>query len=90
MSPSSHPQPENIARFRRHRYEIAETVCVTEAQRLGYVVHMYFADPGLPVEGNAVDSEVVLLTRKRYKIFKHSAAYLNGRPEKNGRPFWNY
>lgn len=64
MSPSSHPQPENIARFRRHRYEMAETASVSRTQRLGYVVHMYFADLGLPVEGNAVDSEVVLLSKK--------------------------
>lgn len=43
---------------------MAETASVSRTQRLGYVVHMYFADLGLPVEGNAVDSEVVLLSKK--------------------------
>lgn len=41
----------NIARFRRRWYEMAETACVTEAQRLGYVeaTHVFCDDPGLLV-----------------------------------------
>lgn len=43
----------NIARFRRRWYEMAETACVTEAQRLGYVeaTHVFCDDPGLLVWG---------------------------------------
>lgn len=37
--------------FRRRRYEMAETACVTEAQRLGYegATHVFCGDPGLLV-----------------------------------------
>lgn len=43
----------NIARFRRRWYEMAETACVTEAQRLGYVeaTHLFCYGPGLLVWG---------------------------------------
>lgn len=43
----------NIARFRRRWYEMAETACLTEAQRLGYVeaTHLFCHGPGLLVWG---------------------------------------
>lgn len=41
----------NIGRFRRRRYEMAETARVTEAPRLGYVeaTHVFCGDPGMLV-----------------------------------------
>lgn len=45
------PDPRCAAGFRRRRYEMAESACVTEAQRLGHVeaAHVFCGDPGLLV-----------------------------------------
>ena len=67
----------NIARFRRRWYEMAETACVTEAQRLGYVeaTHVFCDDPallaweetGLYPEEKGIKERFFFLTKKKKK-----------------------
>ena len=67
----------NIARFRRRWYEMAETACVTEAQRLGYVeaTHVFCDDPallaweetGLYPEEKGIKERFFFLTKKKEK-----------------------